>query len=71
MLLGRLKSDCDYFLGAGNGNEKVLYYKSVKIHCDNMEKIWESLPEEDKPEWLSMEQIKKYRKDMMAIKLGS
>lgn len=67
MLLGRLKSDCDYFLGAGNGNEKVLYYKSVKIHCDNMEKIWESLPEEDKPEWLSMEQIKKYRKDMMAI----
>ena len=36
-----------------------------------MEKIWESLPEEDKPEWLSMEQIKKYRKDMMAIKLGS
>ena len=64
MILGRLKSDCEYFLGNGNGNEKHLYYKEVNKHCDEMKKLWNSFSEEDKPEWLTLEQIKRYRKQM-------
>lgn len=36
-MLGRLKQDCEYFLGYGAGNEDVLYYKNVSAHCDAME----------------------------------
>lgn len=63
MLLGRMRSDCDYFLGNGNGYEGHLWGGSVEKICDEMERIWDSL--EEKPEWLSFEQIKKYRVKMM------
>lgn len=63
-MLGRLKQDCEYFLGAGAGNEDVLYYKNVTSHCDAMEKLWGSFSEADKPEWISMEQINEYRTRM-------
>ena len=60
-MLGRLKQDCEYFLGYGAGNEDVLYYKNVSAHCDAMEKLWNTFSEADKPEWLSMEDINEYR----------
>lgn len=65
MMLGRLKSDCDYFLGYGNGYEGRLYYGTVEKHCDEMEKLWNSFAENEKPEWLTMEQIKEYREQML------
>lgn len=61
MMLSRYKADCDYFLGNGNGYEGHLYYKDVNKHCDEMEKLYESFAEDEKPEWLTMEQIKEYR----------
>lgn len=63
-MLGRLKQDCEYFLGYGAGNEDALYYKNVAAHCDAMEKLWNSFSEADKPEWLSMEDINEYRHAM-------
>ena len=60
-MLGRLKQNCEYFLGYGAGNEDALYYKNVAAHCDAMEKLWNSFSEADKPEWLSMEDINEYR----------
>ena len=63
-MLGRLKSDCEYFLKFGAGNENVLYYKNVEEHCNAMEKLWNSFEAEDKPEWLTMEQIQEYRDKM-------
>ena len=30
-----------------------------------MEKLWKSFAKEDKPEWLTMEQIKEYREKML------
>lgn len=63
-MLGRLKQDCEYFLGYGAGNEDALYYKNVAAHCDAMEKLWNSFEAEDKPEWLTMEQIQEYRDKM-------
>ena len=65
MMLGRLQMDCNYFLGYGNGYEGHLYYKSVEKHCDEMEKLYNSFADEDKPEWLTMEQIKEYREKML------
>ena len=65
MMLSRLQMDCKYFLGNGNGYEGHLYYKSVEEHCDEMEKLWNSFANEDKPEWLTIEQIKEYREKML------
>lgn len=62
-MLSRYKMDCDYFLGNGNGYEGHLYFKQVNVHCDEMEKLWNSFDE--KPEWLTLEQIKEYRVKML------
>ena len=68
MMLSRLQSDCDYFLGNGNGYEGHLYYKEVNRHCDEMKKLHNSFSENDKPEWLTIEQIEKYRADMIEVR---
>ena len=62
MLLDRLRSDCEYFLGNGNRNEKHLWAGSVDAQINEMKKIWNSLKE--KPEWLTMEDINNYEKLM-------
>lgn len=64
-MLGRLKSDCDYFLGCGNGCERHLWGGSVEKICDEMERLWNCFSDADKPEWLTMEQIKEYREEML------
>jgi hypothetical protein len=63
MMLGRLETDVEYFLGAGNGSEKHLWAGNVKDQIKEMKKIWNML--KVKPEWLTMDQIKQYEKDMM------
>ena len=60
-----MRSDCNYFLENGNGYEGHLWGGSVEKICDEMENIWNSFAEDEKPEWLTMEQIKDYRKRMM------
>lgn len=62
MLLDRLKQDCEYFLGNGNGNEKQLWAGSIDDQINEMRKIWNNLDE--KPEWLTMDDIDKYEKKM-------
>jgi hypothetical protein len=64
MMLSRLKSDCDYFLGYGNRSENNLWAGNVKDHITEMKRIWNFLPENDKPEWLSMEDILDYENKM-------
>jgi len=66
MMLDRMRSDCDYFLGNGNGYEKHLWSGSVEKQIENMKALWNSFVE--KPEWLSMEDIEQYEKDMLAKK---
>ena len=65
-LLGRLKSDCDYFLGAGNGCEKHLWAGSVDGQIEKMKEIYRELPK--KPEWLTAEQINRYYERMVTLK---
>lgn len=61
-MLGRLESDCKYFLGNGNGAEKHLWALSVDNQISAMKEIYNKLIE--KPEWLSLEQINNYEKEM-------
>ena len=68
MMLSRLEMDCKYFLGYGNGYEGHLYYKEANKHCDEMLKLYESFSESDKPEWITLETIEKYRTAMIGLK---
>jgi hypothetical protein len=68
MMLGRLKDDCEYFLGNGHGNPKVLHQLNVKDQIKEMKRLWNELPEDEKPEWLSMEDIQDYEKRMSEVK---
>jgi len=66
MMLSRLQADCEYFLGNGKGSERSLHQGSVEAQIAEMKKIWNSLKE--KPEWLTMEQIDDYEKQMKNYK---
>lgn len=62
MLLSRLKQDCDYFLKNGNRAEKHLWAGNVDGQIAKMKELYNKLPK--KPEWLSMEDIENYEKEM-------
>ena len=61
-LLGRMKSDCEYFLGAGKRSEKHLWAPTVEEHISIMKKLYNSLSQ--KPEWISIEDIENYEAKM-------
>ena len=64
MLLGRLESDCKYFLGNGGRCERHLWAESVEGQIEKMKELWNGF--EVKPEWLTMEQIEAYEAQMKA-----
>lgn len=57
MMLSRLQSDCEAHLGISN-------YKIVDVenHIRAMKDLWYGF--EEKPEWLTIEQIEEYEKEM-------
>lgn len=63
-MLSRLKMDCDYYLGYGNRNPMQLWAcdeaKQIQIMID----IWNTFSDDDKPEWLTPEDIADYGKRM-------
>lgn len=61
-LLSRMCMDCNYFLGAGDRHEKFLWAGNVKDQIKTMKEIWNGL--KVKPEWLTMEQIEAWEKEM-------
>ena len=65
-LLGKLRSDCEYFLGYGGADEGVLWKKSISQHISEMKQLYDLVPE--KPEWLTMEQINGYEARMRVEK---
>ena len=64
MMLSRMKSDCDYYLGYGNRSTNHLWAGDEKAQLENMKALWNSFPEEDKPEWLTWEELIEYEKQM-------
>ena len=60
MMLSRMKQDCDYYLGYGNRSTNQLWAGDEKAQIENMKALWNSFPEEDKPEWLTWEELLAY-----------
>jgi hypothetical protein len=64
MLLSRMKSDCDYYLGYGNRNAKHLWAEDEAEQILVMKLIWNSFSFDDKPEWLLWDEILDYEINM-------
>lgn len=64
MMLGRLSTDNDYYLGHGNRSEKSLWAGNVDAQIEEMKRLWNILPQDAKPQWLSMEDILEYERKM-------
>jgi hypothetical protein len=64
MMLDRMRSDNDYFLGRDTAYEGHLYMGNVEEQISEMKKLWNNLPKDGKPEWLSMEDISDYETKM-------
>lgn len=62
MMLSRLKTDCDYYLGNGNRYVGNLYYQNEQKHINKMKEIYNNFPDDKRPEWLTWEQILDYEK---------
>lgn len=63
-MLSRLQNDCEYFLKAGNRNPDVLWAKNVDDHIKLMKDLYNSFGEYDKPEWITLDEIEEYEKEM-------
>lgn len=65
MLLYCMKEDCNSYLGSGKRKAKYLWSADEAEHIANMKALWNSFPEGEKPEWLSMEEIERFEKEMI------
>lgn len=64
-LLSRLQMDCNYYLGYGNRSNNILWSGSEKDHIEDMRALYQSFQPEDRPEWLTAEQIEDYALKML------
>ena len=64
MLLSRMQSDCEYYLGNGNKNAKNLWAGEETQHIKNMVSLYNSFPSHRKPEWLTIEKLDDYSKKL-------
>ncbi|MCE8841147.1 MULTISPECIES: LPD11 domain-containing protein [Bacteroidales] len=65
MLLGRMQSDCEYYLGFGNRNQSRLWAGNEEKQIEYMKQLYNSFDEDEKPQWLSMSQILDYARQMI------
>lgn len=64
-MLGRLQSDCLYYLGYGYRSPKNLWAQDEKDQIKLMKKLWKSFPTQGKPEWLTWADILTLEKQML------
>jgi hypothetical protein len=64
-LLSRMQSDCNYYLGYGNRYAKNLWAGDETEQILTMKLIWNSFSHDDKPEWLTWEDILNYETKMI------
>ncbi len=67
-LLSRLQSDCEYYLNHGNRHSRCLWSGDESMQIEFMTKLHGSFKEDEKPEWLTMEEIIDYGKKMITTK---
>lgn len=68
MLLDRLRDDCEYFLNYGNGYEPNLWAGDIDSQISKMKKLYNSFADDEKPEWITMDDINNYEKKMKELK---
>lgn len=66
-LLARLQADCEYFLGYGRGSERHLWAGDVKKHIETMKSLHKSFGRNEKPQWLTWNQILTYERNMLTL----
>ena len=59
MLLSRMQSDCEYYLNYGNRNPKRLWAGDEQRQIEYMILLHDSFKEDEKPQWLSLDEILK------------
>jgi hypothetical protein len=64
MMLDRLKQDCEYYLGYGERYDGALWAGSVDGQIAKMHELWDELPDDGKPEWLTLNDIDDYERRM-------
>lgn len=64
-LLDRLKSDCDYYLGYGNRDVRHLWALNPEDQIEAMRILYNSFPDDQKPEWLTLDDIDNYASKMI------
>ncbi|MNV74418.1 hypothetical protein D3C71_1676340 [compost metagenome] len=64
-LLGRLQSDCEYYLGFGGRSPNRLWAGDEKKQIETMKALHNSFSQHEKPNWLSWEQILFYERQMV------
>lgn len=62
MLLNRMQQDCEYYLGNGRIYGNHLWAGDELSQIKDMMSLWSSLSE--KPEWLTLDQINEFSKEM-------
>lgn len=66
MLLSRLQCDCEYYLNHGNRFPGCLWAGNEQEQIEFMTRLHEGFKEDEKPEWLTMDEIKEYARRMLA-----
>ena len=64
MMLSRLVMDCNNYLGNGNRSTNGLWAANEFNQIANMRALWNTFDPEDRPEWLTKEQIDDYARQM-------
>ena len=64
MFLSRMQADCKYFLD-GHEYNKFLWAGNVEDQIKYMKWLYNSFPDDKKPEWISMEEIEDYERQMV------
>ena len=62
MLLSRMQSDCAYYLGNGRLYGPHLWAGNERDQIKDMKILWNSFPDDKKPEWISYEDILAYER---------
>jgi hypothetical protein len=65
MLLGRLQSDCKYYLGCGNRCKKQLWAGDEQRQIDKMKELYNGFASSGKPEWITYEEILEFERLMV------
>ena len=65
MLLARLQSDCEYYLGFGNRSTGRLWAGDEARQIEGLTRLYDGFPEDEKPRRLTREEIAEYANRML------